>query len=81
MLHRLQRYNIEVKYKPGSQMYLADHLFRAYLPDQGEQDKEFQVFALEVEALNPLDSLTVSNERLTPFTDKRRQNKIQCSKL
>jgi len=46
MLLRLQRYNLEVKCKPGSQMYLADHLSRAYRPDQGEQDEEFQVFAL-----------------------------------
>ena len=45
-------------------MYTADHLFRAYLASQGEEDKEFQVFALEVETLNPLESLTVSSERL-----------------
>ena len=51
-------------------MYLADHLSRAYLPDQGEQDEEFQVFALDIEALNPLDSLTVSSERLVPQLQK-----------
>jgi len=51
-------------------MYLADNLSRAYLPDQGEQDEEFQVFALDVEALNPLDSLTVSSERLVPQLQK-----------
>ena len=38
-------------------MYIADHLSRAYLATQGEEDKEFQVFALEVETLNPLDSV------------------------
>ena len=32
-------------------MYVADDLSRAYLPDQGEPDKEFQVFALKVETL------------------------------
>ena len=57
MLLRLQRYNLDVTYKPGSQMYIADHLSRAYLATQGEEDKEFQVFALEVETLNPLDSV------------------------
>lgn len=35
-----------------------------YLPNQEEQDEEFQVFPLEVEAFNPFDSLTVSSERL-----------------
>ena len=64
MLLRLQRFNLDVIYKPGPQMYIADHLSRAYLASQGEEDKEFQVFALEVETLNPLKSLTVSSERL-----------------
>ena len=45
-------------------MYIANHLSRAYLASQGEEDKEFQVFALQVETLNPLESLTVSSERL-----------------
>jgi len=53
MLLRLQRFNLDVTYKPGSQMYIADHLSRAYLPSLGEEDEEFQVFALEVESLNP----------------------------
>ena len=51
LLH-LQCYNLEVNYKPRTQMYIVDHLSRAFLPDQGEQDEEFQVFALEVELLN-----------------------------
>ena len=35
----------------------------AYLTSQGEERK-FQVFTLELETLNPLDSLPVSSERL-----------------
>ena len=31
MMLRLQRFNVEVKYKPGAQMYVADHLSRASL--------------------------------------------------
>ena len=73
MLLRLQRFNLDVTYKPGSQMYIADHLSGAYLASVGEEDKEFQVFALEIESLNPLDSLTVSSER-------KRQNRIQFSR-
>jgi len=50
MLLRLQRYNLNVKYKPGSQMYVADHLSRAYLRQAEDSPKdEFQVFALELE--------------------------------
>ena len=36
-------------------MYVADHLSRAYLADQGEPGDEFQVFALELEGINPLE--------------------------
>lgn len=50
MMLRLQRYNLEVVYKPGTQMFVADHLSRAFLKDTGTEDEEFQVFALELEA-------------------------------
>lgn len=36
-------------YKPGPQMYITDHLSRASMKDTGTPDKEFQVFALELE--------------------------------
>lgn len=32
MLLRLQSYDLEIKYKPGRDMYQADTLYRAYLP-------------------------------------------------
>ena len=51
MLLGLQQFNLDVRYKPGSQMYRADHLSRA------------RPFTLEVDTLNPFDSLTVSSER------------------
>lgn len=57
-------------------MYIADHLSRAYLARQGEEDKEFQVFALEVETSNPLDSLTVSSERLAQLQKVTEQDTV-----
>ena len=57
-------------------MYIADHLSRAYLPNQEEQDEEFQVFVLEVEALNPFDSLTVSSERLAQLQKATEQDPV-----
>ena len=57
-------------------MYIADHLSRAYLPSLGEEDEEFQVFALEVESLNPLDSLTVSSERLAQLQKATEQDTV-----
>ena len=53
MLLHLQCYNLDVKYKPGPQMYIADHLSRASIRETGPQSKEFEVFAVEVEGMDP----------------------------
>ena len=55
---------------------VADHLSRAYLASQGEEDKEIQVFALEVETLNRLDSLTVSSEKLPRLQNETEQDTV-----
>ena len=57
-------------------MYIAHHLSRAYLASQGKEDKEFQVFAMEVETLNPLESLTVSSERLAQLQKVTEQDTV-----
>ena len=74
MLLRLQRYNLDVTYKPGSQMYLADQLSRAFLPDQGDSEEDFQVFAVEVEQMNPHSLLKVSGERLAQIQKATEQD-------
>ena len=63
MLLRLQRYNLEVSYKPGSQMFLADHLSRAAQHEVTMPEESFQVFSLELESLNPMQALKVTPER------------------
>ena len=45
-------------------MYVADHLSRAFLKDTGPEDEHFQVFALEVEELNPLNILKINSVKL-----------------
>lgn len=77
MLLRLQRYNLEVTYKPGSQMYVADHLSRAYLKNQDDQPHdEFQVFALELEEINPLDTVKITSERLGQLQKATEQDPV-----
>jgi len=69
MILRLQKYNLVVKYCPGSQMYIADMLSRAYLTDQGHKDiTPYQIFQIEheetvrteIEAINFTDYLKLS---------------------
>ena len=60
MLLRLQRYNLEVKYKKGSLMFIADTLSRAYL---GEMLPSEEVKSLEL--VYHTENLGVSLSRLT----------------
>lgn len=73
MMLRLQRYNLDVVYKPGSQMFVADHLSRAFLSETDPDDKDVEVFALELETMNPLSTVKISSEslpRLQKTTDE-----------
>ena len=64
MMLRLQRYNLDVVYKPGSQMFVADHLSRAFLSETDPDDKDVEVFALELETMDPLSTVKISSESL-----------------
>lgn len=84
MLLRLLRYNLDVSYKKGSQMFLADHLSRATIAEgkEDENPDEFQVFAAELEKLNPFDAIKLSPERLVQLqTCTAPVRSVQISKL
>ena len=58
-------------------MYVADHLSRAYLKDQGDQSHdEFQVFALELEQIDPLDTVKITSERLAQLQKATEQDPV-----
>ena len=59
MLLRLQKYDIQLQYRPGKEMYLADTLSRAYLP----LDKQ-EVDTTEFESINAVDDMPISGERI-----------------
>ncbi|KAK3749625.1 hypothetical protein QZH41_012963, partial [Actinostola sp. cb2023] len=44
MLLRLQRYNIDLQYKPGKELYAADTLSRAHLPTTGDEDEDLVLY-------------------------------------
>ena len=58
MLLQLQKYTLDVEYKKGELMYLADTLSRAYIPDVNVCD-----FVHELEEIDHRESLPVSQER------------------
>ena len=57
-------------------MFLADQLSRAFLKDAGPEDEEFQVFALELEARNPFDTIKISIERLPQLQKATEQDPV-----
>ena len=59
MLLRLQRYDIEVTYKKGSEMYIADTLSRAYLPNVNSDYDS--VFYNELDNVNMADDVPLDN--------------------
>ena len=58
MLLRLQCYNLNVKYRSGPEMFLADELSRAYLPLSSENTTEYSDLKF-----NMLDYIPVTPER------------------
>ena len=55
MILRIQAYDINVRYKKGKEMYLADTLFRAYLNSPSMQE--------DLEYVNMVGFLPIRQER------------------
>ena len=74
MIIRLQKYDLEVRYKNGSRMFLADTLSKAFLP-AGEQDKN------EFETIKMMKYLPISEERLLQIQqDTKADDSLQVLK-
>ena len=56
MLRQLQRYDLQVVYKKGKELFLADTLSRAY-PDEPPEETEFEYDIMTV--------LSISADRMT----------------
>ena len=53
MMMKLQRYDLEVIYKKGTELYIADTLSRAYL-DEAPRDEEEEYDVLLVTSIAPV---------------------------
>ncbi|VDI25347.1 Hypothetical predicted protein [Mytilus galloprovincialis] len=83
MFLRLQRYDIELKYKQGKYLYIADTLSRAYLrsTDGNESKTQDEILLVrsdievEVEQINMTDYLAISEERQKLIAQSTQQDK------
>ena len=59
MMLRLQRYNLDVIYKRGRELYIADALSRAHLPstDQAKEMEEYEVMVVDVLSAHRVEEL------------------------
>ena len=69
LLLRLQQYDVDLKYKPGSEMYLADTLSRASLKNITQSKAEE-----ETESIHAADFLSVSEPQLTEIQAETAQD-------
>ena len=74
MMMQLQKYNLKVVYKRGTELYIADTLSRAYLSAPNQVDEEEQEFIRAVENVNMTKHLSISPERLQEFQEKTRDD-------
>jgi transposase InsO family protein len=77
MLLRLQKYDLEVNYKKGSEMYVADTLSRAFLKTHTDKTNQDHIFTItrsyieqELENINVVQGLPISNERLNQIKEE-----------
>ena len=58
------RTNLLVKYKPGFQILLADHLSRAAQDETSGPEESYETFSLELKSQDRMQALKVTPERL-----------------
>jgi hypothetical protein len=72
MFLRLQKYHLDIQYLPGTKLYIADFLSRAYLPESTKQQEnipEYQILKIqreqqlyeEIESINQMEYLRISD--------------------
>ena len=67
MLLNLQSYDVEIKYKPGKELYLADTLSRAHLSNCKSEEETLN---LDYQAISFISTLAVSDDKKKDGTKK-----------
>ena len=71
MLLKLQRYHINLQYKPGKELFTADTLSRAHLPNAGDEDQDLVLCVHQA-----VMRLPVSDKKLTELRGDRAMAKL-----
>jgi len=74
MLLRLQKYDIELVYKKGKEMYIADALSRAYPKGSEPMTEPQSEFCHQIEEVSLSEHLPISTDLLQQLCDKTAQD-------
>ena len=69
---RLTQYDVEIKYRRGPEMYLADTLSRAYLPQEHYPGKAHQ----EVERVHSVNFLSISEPQIQEIREETAKDPV-----
>ena len=75
MLLKLMRYKLEIKYVPGSRMYIADTLSRAYVPGEEDDSMDMALGHGEYRIHSVTTGLPISQEKLSEMRQATQQDK------
>ena len=76
MMMRLQNYQLNVVYKKGQELYIADTLSRAYIPFSNQVSQNELEFIRSVEEIDMTQHLAVTKERLADFQQKTKDDAV-----
>ena len=71
MLLSLQRYDIEIKYRPGKELYLADTLSRAHFCNSKLEEETLE---LDYQAISMISTLPVSDDKLIEIKEETKKD-------
>ena len=72
LMMRLTQYDVEIKYRRGPEMYLADTLSRAYLPQEHYSGKADQ----EVERVHSVNFLSISEPQIQEIREETAKDPV-----
>jgi hypothetical protein len=82
MLMFLQKYTLEVNYKRGKDLYIADTLSRAYLQTEEKIDRKMDVLSVDeklynfIADMNPLHHVPNSQKRMEEIREATRKDEV-----
>ena len=73
MLQNLQRFDIEIKYKPGTELYIPDTLSRAHLSNYKSEEETLD---LDYQAIAMISMLPLSDGKLREITEETKKDEM-----